>query len=158
MVEGPRRSLCSDNRAPDGKELEGENRIRIRFSPPSFLHSGTRLSLHKNILFLFLKGDCRAVCSHLLFPRLVPTSLFPPLVPTSCLMCCVVVFRLVVCFVVVVFLFDVLFIRVAFICLFVVCFVLCVRVMFYLCFHALCLLVLCLVCRVFKVSCCLCFS
>ena len=53
MVEGPRRSLCSDNRAPDGKELEGENRIRIRFSPPSFFHSGpgTRLSPHKNILF-----------------------------------------------------------------------------------------------------------
>ena len=54
-------------------------------------------------------------------------------------MCCVVVFRLVVCFVVV-FLFDVLFIRVDLMRLFVVCFVLCVRVMFHVCFHALCLL------------------
>ena len=61
------------------------------------------------------------------------------------------------CVLLLLFFFDVLFIRVAFIWLFVVCFVLCVRVMFHLCFHALCLLVLCLVCRVFKVSCCLWF-
>ena len=42
VVEGPRRSLCSDNRAPDGKKLEGENRLRIRFSPSKV---GPKISL-----------------------------------------------------------------------------------------------------------------
>ena len=42
MVEGPRRSLCSDNRAPDGKKLEGENRLRMRFSPSKV---GPKISL-----------------------------------------------------------------------------------------------------------------
>ena len=42
VVEGPRRSLCSDNRAPDGKKLEGEKSNTYSFFASQLFSFWTR--------------------------------------------------------------------------------------------------------------------